>query len=210
MARRRGEAMDAELWTEQPTGKGAILKYNVHNCLQDIDNEQVQRIARNLSIPLGIMLLNLDGNMNIAMSIRSAVALGCSDVYIVGKRQYDSRGAVGAKNYIRIHRYKEIDPATFFQENKLIPLFVEQGGTPIDEFHFKPYIEDSMDGFLPILIMGSESEGIPHDWLKQRLGPCITIPQMGVLRSLNVSIASSIILYEYTKQWRKYVGDKVL
>jgi tRNA G18 (ribose-2'-O)-methylase SpoU len=202
--------MDAELWTEQPTGKGAILKYNVHNCLQDIDNEQVQRIARNLSIPLGIMLLNLDGNMNIAMSIRSAVALGCSDVYIIGKRQYDSRGAVGAKNYIRIQRYKEIDPTTFFQENKLIPLFVEQGGTPIDEFHFKPYIEDSMDGFTPILIMGSESEGIPREWLSKKLGPCITIPQMGVLRSLNVSIASSIILYEYTKQWRKYVGDKVL
>ena len=200
----------AELWTHVPCGKGQILKYNVHNCLQDLENERVQQIAKNLNIPLGVMLMNLDGNMNIAMSIRSAVALGCSDVYIVGKRQYDSRGAVGAKNYIRIHRYAEIDPAQFFDENKLIPILVEQGGTPLDEFHFKPYMDASEKGYTPVLIMGSEGHGIPKEWLDLKLGPCITIPQMGVLRSLNVSVASSIIIYEYTKQWRKYTADKLL
>jgi tRNA (guanosine-2'-O-)-methyltransferase len=198
------------LWSEEPVGKGQILKYNVHNCLQDIPNQTVQTIAKQLSIPLAVLLLNLDGNMNIAMSIRSAVALGCSDIYIVGKRQYDSRGAVGAKNYIMIHRYKEINPAQFFQENKLLPILIEQVGTPIEEFTFKPYFEEAMQGYKPVIIMGSEGEGIPQEWLSLRLGPRVTIPQMGVLRSLNVSIACSIILYEYMKQWRKYISDKIL
>jgi tRNA (guanosine-2'-O-)-methyltransferase len=198
------------LWSEEPVGKGQILKYNVHNCLQDIPNQTVQTIAKQLSIPLAVLLLNLDGNMNIAMSIRSAVALCCSDIYIVGKRQYDSRGAVGAKNYIMIHRYKEINPAQFFQENKLLPILIEQVGTPIEEFTFKPYFEEAMQGYKPVIIMGSEGEGIPQEWLSLRLGPRVTIPQMGVLRSLNVSIACSIILYEYMKQWRKYISDKIL
>jgi tRNA G18 (ribose-2'-O)-methylase SpoU len=156
------------------------------------------------------MLLNLDGNMNIAMSIRSAVAMGCSDVYIIGKKQYDSRGAVGAKNYIRIHRFAEIDLSDFVQKHKLLPIFIEQGGVPIDEFQFKPFMELSMDGFQPVLIMGSESHGLPQEWLDTKLGPCITIPQMGVLRSLNVSVAASIVIYEYTKQWKRYISDKLL
>jgi tRNA (guanosine-2'-O-)-methyltransferase len=198
------------LWSEEPVGKGQILKYNVHTCLQDIPNQKVQTIAKQLSIPLAVLLLNLDGNMNIAMSIRSAVALGCSDIYIVGKRQYDSRGAVGAKNYITIHRYKEIHPAQFFQENKLLPILIEQAGTPIEEFTFKPYFEETMQGYKPVIIMGSEGEGIPQEWLSLHLGPRVTIPQMGVLRSLNVSVACSIVLYEYMKQWRKYISDKIL
>jgi tRNA G18 (ribose-2'-O)-methylase SpoU len=202
---------DENLWTHVPVGKGQILKYNVHTCFQDMPNEKVKAIAKNLQIPLGIMLLNLDGNMNIAMSIRTATALGCSDVYIVGKRQYDSRGTVGAKNYIRIHRLAAIDPITFFQESKLLPILVEQGGTPLDEFSFKPYFmeADEQDG-TPIIVMGSEGHGIPQEWLDLELGPRISITQMGILRSLNVSIASSIVLYEYTKQWRKYVADKTL
>lgn len=204
------DLLDSTLWSEQPVGKGQILKYNVHNCLQEMPNEAVQVIARNLNIPLAVLLLNLDGNMNIAMSIRSAVALGCSDIYIVGKRQYDSRGAVGAKNYISIHRHKEIDPTTFFQDNKLLPILIEQAGTPIDEFTFKPYFEEAMHGYKPIIIMGSEGHGIPQEWLVLSLGPRVTIPQMGVLRSLNVSIACSIVLYEYMKQWRKYISDKIL
>jgi tRNA (guanosine-2'-O-)-methyltransferase len=204
------QASTFSLWSEQPVGKGQILKYNVHNCLQEIPNHMVQAIAKQMSIPLAVLLLNLDGNMNIAMSIRSAVALGCSDIYIVGKRQYDSRGAVGAKNYITIHRYKEVDPSQFFQDNKLLPILIEQAGTPIEEFSFKPYFEESMDGYKPVIIMGSESDGIPPEWLSCHLGPRVTIPQMGVLRSLNVSIACSIVLYEYMKQWRKYISDKIL
>ena len=198
-----------DLWTEGPVGKGQILKYNVHNCFQEMPNDKVKIIAKKFQIPLAVMLLNLDGNMNIAVSIRTATAMGCSDVYIVGKRRYDARGTVGAKNYITIHRFAEIDPTAFFQEHKLLPILVEQGGTPLDEFSFKPYIEES-ETWKPVIIMGSESHGIPQDWLHPRLGPCITIPQMGILRSLNVSVASSMVLYEYTKQWRKYIADKTL
>lgn len=199
---------DAELWTEGPTGKGQILKYNVHTCFQELPNEQVQHIAKQFQIPLAVMLLNLDGNMNIAVSIRTATALGCSDIYIVGKRKYDSRATVGAKNYIRIHRMATIDPDTFFEDNKLLPIMVEQGGTPLDEFSFKPYLEEI--GYRSLIVMGSEGNGIPQEWLDRSLGPRITIPQMGILRSLNVSIACSIVIYEYTKQWRKYIGSKIL
>jgi tRNA G18 (ribose-2'-O)-methylase SpoU len=201
--------MDSELWAVNPHSKGSPLKYNVHNVFQDMPNEKAQMIAKTLHIPFAILLFNLDGNMNIGMTVRTAVVMGCSDVYIIGKKKYDPRGAVGAKNYIHIHRFAEINPSTFFQENNLIPILIEQGGIPLEDFNFKPYIQQSELGFKPIIVMGSEGTGIPSEWLELNLGPRITISQMGILRSLNVSIASSIVVYEYTKQWRKYVADKL-
>jgi tRNA G18 (ribose-2'-O)-methylase SpoU len=35
--------------------------------------------------------------------------------------------------------------------------------------------------------------------------PMISITQYGVMRSFNVAMASSIVMYEYTRQWRKMI-----
>jgi tRNA G18 (ribose-2'-O)-methylase SpoU len=51
--------------------------------------------------------------------------------------------------------------------------------------------------------MGSESHGIPEDFIKSmKSTPRLTISQYGILRSMNVSIAASIVMYEFLKQWR--------
>jgi tRNA G18 (ribose-2'-O)-methylase SpoU len=173
------------------------IKYNVHTVFQTQPVDKLKEISKKLAIPVHLMLLNLDGNMNIAMSIRSAAVLGISDVWIIGKRQWDARPEVGSKNYINVHKIAAIDPLTFFADNGLTPILVEQGGTPLEEMNFKPYIGKQKVCF----IMGSESHGIPADWLT--IGPKITISQYGLIRSFNVSIAASIVLYEYMKQWRE-------
>lgn len=178
------------------------IKYNVHTVFQSKSKECIQEISKKTSLPIHLMLLNLDGNMNIAMSIRSAAVLGCSDVWIVGRRKYDARPEVGSKNYIEVHKLATIDPAVFFKEEGLQPIIIEQGGHAIEDMNFKPIIQDSR----PVcFIMGSESHGFSREWLTKLAGvPRITISQYGIVRSLNVSIAASIILYEYLRQWRVY------
>jgi tRNA guanosine-2'-O-methyltransferase len=49
--------------------------------------------------------------------------------------------------------------------------------------------------------MGSESTGLPQEYLMQKF-PKITISQYGLIRSLNVQTAASIVMYEFTRQWR--------
>lgn len=178
-----------------------IIKYNVHTPFQSMPVEKMSKIAAALAIPSHLMLYNLDGNMNIAMSIRSASVLGISDVWIIGRRKYDARPEVGAKNYIRVHKLPSLDdPAAFFRDLGVQPILVEQGGMPLEDYSFKPHIRASR----PVcFIMGSESHGIPPAVLSALIDePRITISQYGLVRSLNVSIAASIILYEYLKQWR--------
>lgn len=51
------------------------------------------------------------------------------------------------------------------------------------------------------LVLGREREGIPPDILEV-LDATVEIPQYGVIRSLNVHVASATALYEYVRQHR--------
>lgn len=194
------------MWDDSRMNEPTLLKYNVHTPFQGMPVEKIQRISQVTALPVALMLYNLHGDMNIGMSIRTAVILGCSDVYVVGRRKYDRRSEVGAKNYIQLHRIPTIEPS-FFEENKLLPLFLEQGGNPLEEFSFKSYLPGRLEeGWKVVFVMGSESFGLPQHLLKALKAPILSISQYGVMRSLNVSIAASIVLYEYSKQWRSSIS----
>ena len=140
------------------------------------------------------------------MAIRSAALFGFSDVYIVGRRKRDKRGDVGACNYIKVHQVETINDE-YFKENKLMPIIVEQNGHPLEEFDFRPYFPKTISNEYKVaFIVGSEQEGVN---IKLN-GPMITISQYGVMRSFNVAMASSIIMYEYTRQWRKLILKDIL
>jgi len=195
-----------ELWSDDRLSEPTLLKYNVHTPLQGLSTDALKKFSSTSALPLCLMLFNLNGDMNIGMSIRTAVIFGCSDVYVIGRKKYDRRSEVGAKNYIQVHRFAELS-STFFEDNKLLPIFLEQGGTPLEEFSFKPYLSRHIpEGYKVVLVVGSESFGIPHSLLKSYNAPILTISQYGVMRSLNVAIAASIVLYEYSKQWRASVA----
>lgn len=50
-----------------------------------------------------------------------------------------------------------------------------------------------------VLLLGREREGIPMQIL-QLLDHTVEIPQLGLIRSLNVHVSGAITLYEYSKQ----------
>ncbi|GAB4823730.1 hypothetical protein N2152v2_010776 [Parachlorella kessleri] len=50
-----------------------------------------------------------------------------------------------------------------------------------------------------VLVLGREKEGIPADVLAQ-LHDTVEIPQLGLIRSLNVHVSGAIAAYEYTRQ----------
>lgn len=52
-----------------------------------------------------------------------------------------------------------------------------------------------------VLVLGREKEGIPVDIIHM-LDACIEIPQLGIVRSLNVHVSGAIALWEYTRQQR--------
>lgn len=50
-----------------------------------------------------------------------------------------------------------------------------------------------------VLLLGKEKEGIPVRFL-ELVNQCIEIPQLGIIRSLNVHVSAAICVWEYSKQ----------
>ncbi|TKV98779.1 hypothetical protein SEVIR_9G583000v4 [Setaria viridis] len=61
---------------------------------------------------------------------------------------------------------------------------------PLDRFEFPRRT---------VLVLGREKEGIPVDII-HILDACVEIPQLGVVRSLNVHVSGAIAVWEYTRQ----------
>ena len=47
-----------------------------------------------------------------------------------------------------------------------------------------------------VIVLGNEKEGIPVDII-QLLDVCVKIPQTGLIRSLNVYLTGTIMIWEY-------------
>lgn len=62
-------------------------------------------------------------------------------------------------------------------------------------------VSECLFDYFQVLVLGREKEGIPVDII-HILDACIEIPQLGVVRSLNVHVSGAIALWEYTRQQR--------
>jgi tRNA guanosine-2'-O-methyltransferase len=72
----------------------------------------------------------------------------------------------------------------------LVGLEQSTNSTHLQHFTFPPKV---------VLVPGDEKRGIPTDVLRM-LDYCVEIPQFGLVRSLNVHVSSSILLWEFTRQ----------
>jgi tRNA G18 (ribose-2'-O)-methylase SpoU len=190
------------------------IKYNVQTHLQGYTKEANKRHSERSALGYAVLVYNLKGDKNTGMIIRTSAIMGASKVFIIGKRQYDARTVVGAKHYIDIVRINGIpDPRELLADYS--PIVIEQGGVSLDTVDWRPFINSNNNNKQkpPCFIMGSEDAGVPLSF--QRL--CAQMPgflrisifQHGVLRSMNVATAHSIVVYEYTKALRTAVADRL-
>lgn len=140
---------------------------------------------------------NISYNINIACSIRSNNAFLGKEIYICGRRKYDSRACVGTNHFENVYHADTIEEVI----NHLHSLgYVVYAVDNIMEYN--PI--DIMDISFPkksAFVFGEENAGLS----KSDIDLCdgmIYIQNWGSVRSLNVSVASGIVLYEYCRQWR--------
>ena len=187
--------------------------WNVADEFKNMSLEEIQAIQRRESLPFAVGALNLTGGLNLGSIIRSAVIFGAEKFYIIGKRRYDRRSTVGAQNYINIEYIEEDVTDTEGQKRILDkigddynPIFIEQGGTDITSQEFQHWDRCCF-------IFGEEGTGIPTsmiDLARQNndTGRVLTIDQIGVLRSLNVSAAAAIVMHKVAMDLRTPRGYK--
>lgn len=173
--------------------------FNVHDYLQNMTVEQLQEVQRKEALPYAVAAINVAGDLNISNMLRSAVVFGASKFILVGKKRFDRRGCVGAQNYIEIEHHEDTLQALKEIMIHYQPVFIEQNGEDIACKDFYGWHKN------PCLIFGSESSGLPEQYLeiaKAENIPVVSIAQIGIIRSLNVASASAIAMWKVAMDLR--------
>lgn len=193
------------------------------NVRDDLKNYSVPELKLHQALhsrPFEVAFLNVEGDLNVSVMIRSASLMGAARAHVIGRRKYDQRGTVGAQNYMPVSRVDALDESRtsfnidrifeFFQTNNLSPIFIEQGGEILGSDHTVEKIRHTVRNKMaypfstPVIVMGNEASGIPDQLLtycKMRIATTLvlSIPQRGVIRSFNVSSAFSIACWEFCR-----------
>lgn len=150
--------------------------------------------------PLFLLLDNVQDVRNIGSIARSAEILGVQGIIISGKQAgmitHDSlKASAGALTRLLICREQNTIQAI----NEIQSHGIEVVGSSLDQG-----TELSKHKFvMPLcIVMGSEGQGL-HQSVEKTCDHLIKIPQKGQTESLNVSVATGIILYEINRQLDK-------
>lgn len=183
---------------------------NVQDSLKHLTTEEVKQIYVDNAFEDAVCILNLSGDINVGMALRTSSLFGVSKFYIIGRRKYDKRGNVGMDKYIEVVKITSTEGFhnEEFDTEKLIEIlsdlsriynliFIEQGGSNVVNY-FNTY---DKKGKPCLFIAGNEGIGIPKEITSHfRESAMVEIPQKGVGRSFNVACAISIVLYEFYRE----------
>ena len=161
--------------------------------------EKIEDILSRKQPTLQVMLDNVSNSQNLSAIIRSCDGVGVLDIYYSTNEDLDLRvhktitqGTHRWMNKERIDSEKKID----FLKTK------QKEGFQIVATHLseKSISFSKIDYTKPtILVMGNEKDGISQEVI-DLADRVVIIPMRGMAQSLNVSVATALILYEAERQ----------
>ena len=142
--------------------------------------------------PLVLVLDGVTDPRNLGAVLRAADAAGASGVVIprnraVGVTPAAVKASAGASEHVRVARVTNLRRAVdAIKEAGLWVYAAEAGGTP--------YMELDLAGAVA-LVLGSEGRGVRR-LVREGCDGTVSIPMLGAVESLNVSVACAVLLYE--------------
>lgn len=144
-----------------------------------------------------VLLDCIEDPHNLGAIIRTSLASGAKGVVIPERRAAGlsdtvERASAGALAHLPVARVKNLTRA--MEEMKQAGYWL----VGLDERAEKSYTE--VDLTRPVgIVLGGEGEGL-HELTRKRCDFLVSIPTTGPVRSLNVSVAAGIMLYEVVRQ----------
>jgi len=143
-----------------------------------------------------LVLDHLKAGYNVAKIFRSAEAFGAREVQLIGIGPFDPSPAKGAFRQVParfFEKFEESHHNLMQQDYTLYALSPDNSQT----LHEESFPQKSA------FIFGHEEIGLSFSPSKYPDIRYLRIPQFGRVESLNVSIAASIVMYEYTRQMHR-------
>ena len=171
-----------------------IYREDTRNVTEEFKGVPIESIVETLDSrghSLEIAIENVERDFNMGTIVRSANAFGVRIVHVIGRKQWNKRGAMMTDKYLHVEYHDTVDAFLQATAGKTIIAF------------------DNVDGSVPlstaelqansVLVFGAEGPGISGE-LRNHAHVIVAIEQFGSTRSINVGVAAGIAMYAWLER----------
>ncbi len=161
-------------------------------------NERLTAVLHKRQPDLTIVLENVFDPHNISAVMRTADAVGIQDIFILNNkipphRKWGAKSSSSAAKWLTIHQYTNADECFAELRKRYKKIYTTHLSTNAVGLYQLNFLESVA------LIFGNEHSGVSEEIISKADGNFI-IPQVGIIKSLNISVACAVTLYEAFRQ----------
>lgn len=166
------------------------------------DRESIlKRVSYSRQPDLTVILENVHDSHNISAVLRTCEAVGIPEIFIlytdaqysISRVKLGKRTSAGARKWVDAHYFRNLGECMQVVRDKYNRIL----GTLIDSNSKSLFTSDLSES--SALVFGNEHMGISEE-MQHYLDGIIHIPMVGMVTSLNISVACGIVLYEAYRQ----------
>jgi tRNA (guanosine-2'-O-)-methyltransferase len=165
--------------------------------------EKLLHVLHQRQVDLAVVMENINDPHNIAAVMRTCDAVGIQEIYVLNTKinthkRFGAKSSSSAAKWLTIHQFT--DAATCFsvlrsKYDKIYTTHLAADSIGLYDIDFTHRIA---------LVFGNEHDGVSEE-IRQLGDGNFIIPQMGIIQSLNVSVACAVSIYEAMRQ-KKLAG----
>ncbi len=147
---------------------------------------------------LTVVMENVLDPHNVSAVLRTCEAVGIQDVYVLTSRipkyeRFGPKSSSSAMKWVTVHEFDDIEKCVTALRKKYKTILTTHLSTDAVSVYDIDFTESVA------LIFGNEHAGVT-DELRGYADGNFIIPQMGIIQSLNISVACAISIYEAMRQ----------
>jgi tRNA (guanosine-2'-O-)-methyltransferase len=159
---------------------------------------KIRKVLAQRQPDLTVVLENVFDMHNVSAIMRTCDAVGVLEIFVLNTRQppherWGYRSSSGAYKWIIVHQFEDMDLCLQAVRSKYSRVLT----THLSADAVSLYDVDLTQS--TALVFGNEQVGISNELLAHSDGN-IVIPQVGMIHSLNISVACAVSLYEAMRQ----------
>lgn len=166
--------------------------------MTDEREQKIRQVLAWRQPDLTVVLENVFDVHNVSAIMRTCDAVGVSEIFVLNTKtppheRWGYRSSSGAYKWMTVHQFEDMDLC--MQEvrsrySKVVTTHLSSEAVSLHKVDFTQSIA---------LVFGNEQKGV-SDALRNMADGNMVIPQMGMIHSLNISVACAVTLYEALRQ----------
>jgi len=171
----------------------SLWQRNVIDEFKPLSTEEIKAKLAETAFPFAVLMENFVGDFNFSSVVRTFNGINGKELFYIGDKRFDKRGAQGTHIYTDVKFLSTIDEVVALK-SKYVFVGADniKGAVSLIDYVWKP---NSM------IILGSEGVGLTPA-MQAMCDDMVSVPMRGSVRSFNVGAAGSMIMYDYISKYK--------